>query len=282
MKRKKEENRFLFACLLKYYEINNIFPDELTHLPKKLQKTIAKPKRPVHQNKRVTANLNITIDDIEYKGLETTFNWLKKEVDIRDPLRLKTHISITDGQPSLLEQRKRTFSDSWVDILDILHANSYLWEAAAVFHADDSVRQILFMKENVYKMLCGNIKVVVEELEKKLEFIKLSKSKNKTVKKVCSYLLKNEHRMKYDLYLKSGYPIASGIIEGACLHLVKDRMEGTGMHWTIAGAQSMLNMRSIAINNDWEEFKKFRIEKETKKLYPYNDLIAKNDWILVA
>ena len=42
--------------------------------------------------------------------------------------------------------------------------------------------------------------------------------------------------MRYDTYLARGYPIASGVIEGACRNVVKDRLERTGMNWTIPAA----------------------------------------------
>jgi hypothetical protein len=74
--------------------------------------------------------------------------------------------------------------------------------------------------------------------------------------------------MRYDEYLAKGYPIASGVIEGACRHLVKDRMERAGMHWTPAGAQAMLDLRSTYVNGDWEEYQAYRIARETQRLYP--------------
>jgi len=69
----------------------------------------------------------------------------------------------------------------------------------------------------------------------------LTASKKKAVREICNYLSKNLERMRYDEYLAAGYPIASGVIEGACRHLVKDRMERAGMHWTAVGAQAMLD-----------------------------------------
>ncbi|MHB8900343.1 MAG: hypothetical protein ACYC6Y_16455, partial [Thermoguttaceae bacterium] len=78
----------------------------------------------------------------------------------------------------------------------------------------------------------------------------------------------NRHRMRYDQYLEAGYPIASGVIEGACRHLVKDRMERSGMRWTIDGAQAMLDLRSTSVNGQWSEFCAHRIQAETKRLHP--------------
>ena len=69
--------------------------------------------------------------------------------------------------------------------------------------------------------------------------------------------------------VSSGYPIGSGVVEGACRHLVKDRMEQTGMRWRIAGAQAILSLRAIYVNDDWEAFHADRIQTEQRKLYPY-------------
>ena len=101
--------------------------------------------------------------------------------------------------------------------------------------------------------------------------VERSGSKKKTLRDVCGYLEKNLERMRYDAYLAAGYPIASGVIEGACRHLVKDRMERAGMHWTAAGAQAMLDLRSVFVSGQWEEYQSYRIELETQRLYPHRE-----------
>ncbi len=79
--------------------------------------------------------------------------------------------------------------------------------------------------------------------------------------------------MRYDYYLAFGYPIGSGVVEGACRHLVKDRMEGTGMRWRTEGAQAMLDLRAVFLNDDWEAFQDHRIQENVHKLYPYREMI---------
>ena len=78
--------------------------------------------------------------------------------------------------------------------------------------------------------------------------------------------LMDGQRMRYDEYLRAGYPIASGVIEGACRHVVKDRMERSGMRWTIDGAQAMLDLRSTTINDQWSAFQNHRIYPERQLL----------------
>ena len=81
------------------------------------------------------------------------------------------------------------------------------------------------------------------------------------------YLENNREHMRYDEYLAAGYPIGSGVAEGACRHLVKDRMEQTGMRWTVEGAQAMLHVRALYLNDQWEEFHEHRVEREQARLY---------------
>ncbi len=76
--------------------------------------------------------------------------------------------------------------------------------------------------------------------------------------------------MRYDEYLAAGYPIASGVIEGACHHFVKDRMEGAGMRWELEGAQAMLSLRAIYLNGQWDDFIAYRVVREQASLYGEN------------
>ena len=66
----------------------------------------------------------------------------------------------------------------------------------------------------------------------------------------------------------SGYPIGSGAVEGACRHLVKDRLERTGMRWVREGAQAMLNLRSLWINAEWDDYQQYYVDTELDRLYP--------------
>jgi hypothetical protein len=87
----------------------------------------------------------------------------------------------------------------------------------------------------------------------------LSEPKWEKVEDCLAYFAARADYMKYDEYLAAGYPIGSGVVEGACRHLVKDRMEQTGMRWRIAGAQAILSLRAIYVNDDWDAFHADRI-----------------------
>ena len=97
---------------------------------------------------------------------------------------------------------------------------------------------------------------------------KLKGKRRATLEGICGYFHNNAHRIAYDVYLEHGFPIASGVIEGACRCVVKDRMERSGMRWVISGARAMLDMRCIHLSGLWEEFTAFRIQRESQRLYP--------------
>lgn len=96
---------------------------------------------------------------------------------------------------------------------------------------------------------------------------KVRGEKAKTVQETITYFDNNKQYMKYDDYIAAGYPIGTGVVEGACRHFVKDRMELAGMRWEIEGAQAMLSLRALYLNDQWNDFIEYRIQAEQEALY---------------
>ena len=145
---------------------------------------------------------------------------------------------------------------------------SYLWVAAYLFHSEGSDEATACVRDRTLRILRGEVGYVVGGLRQMATKRKLSVAKRKKLTQVCNYFHRNRDRMRYGEYLAAGLPIASGVIEGACRHVVKDRMERAGMRWTIDGAQAMLDLRSTSINGQWSAFQIHRIKTETSRLYP--------------
>src|SRR5438105_6328521 len=218
-----------------------------------------------------------------HPGIEKTYTWMLEEIWARNRGYGKEMVHLCDGQDALWEARQRRLPRrKTTDILDLLHVTPRLWQAAHAFHPEKSKEAEQFVRERVRKMLEGKVDLVVRGLREMRTKRNLTGSKKATVTKVCAYFENNRERMHYDEYLAKGYPIASGVIEGACRHLVKDRMERAGMHWTRAGSQAMWDMRSIHINGDWHRYQKFRLENETKRLYPWRDVVEGDNYPLAA
>jgi hypothetical protein len=228
--------------------------------------------RPMPRHKQVWASLPQA--DVPVSGMEAVFVWLLWELARRNRGGNKEVVYLSDGQEALWEAQERYLGGRCaVGILDLLHVTPRLWQAAHVFHAEKSAAAEAFVRERLLRVLRGQVARVVQGLRVMGGRRTLAAAKRKTLRAVCNYLEKNQGRMRYDEYLAKGYPIASGVIEGACRHLVKDRMERAGMHWTIPGAQAMLGVRSVYISGQWEEYQAYRIAQETRRLYPYRELV---------
>ena len=98
-------------------------------------------------------------------------------------------------------------------------------------------------------------------------------SRRQRLQSVITYFQNNRQYMRYDEYLRAGFPIGSGVAEGACRHLVKDRMELTGMRWRVEGAQAMLELRAMRLNEQWDAFNHHRAEQEQQRLYPFRPFV---------
>jgi len=239
-------------------------------------------ERPVPQHKRLWASLPHEQDGREVSATEQTFGWLAQEVARRNPEAAKPILLLMDGQKSLWDAGQRVLPQvSTIEILDLLHATPRIWDAAHLFYGGDEEQALSFVYDRVLRLLKGEVPSVVAGLRQMGTKRKLRGKKRDKLAKICGYLENNTHRMHYDVYLAAGYPIASGVIEGACRHFIKDRMERSGMRWTIESAQAMLDVRSTYLNGDWDDFMRYRIEQETQRLYPYRALVEPSETLEV-
>jgi len=225
-------------------------------------------QRPQPQNKRLRAVLTRQVDGQEVNAKDAIFNWLAKEVEQRDPHEHRTVVAVMDGETKLRDLQELKIRRA-IGILDIWHVTEYLWKLAYCFHAEGSDEAEAFVDTYLRKLLEGKVRRVIGGIRQMETKAGLAKPKREKARQYLNYFAARSDYMKYDEYLAAGYPIGSGVVEGACRHLVKDRMEQTGMRWRIEGAQAVLSLRAIYVNDDWETFHAHRIQAEQRKLYPY-------------
>jgi hypothetical protein len=243
------------------------------------------PPRPTPQHKHVWASLAAATGEGVVSGIDRAHQALLNEVierNRRDQTWLRPMVFLYDGQESLWDARRRHLPAGGIDVLDLLHVTPRLWQAAHVFHAEGSEAAADFVRARCLRVLQGRVEGVIRGLRQMATKAGLSGARRKAIAQICGYLEKNRTRMRYDEYLAAGYPIASGIIEGACRHLVKDRMERAGMHWTVAGAQAMLEVRSVHVDGAWEAYQTYRIGREMHRLYPHRALVEGTQYTLAA
>lgn len=218
--------------------------------------------RPKPCFKHVRAALMRDEADHTAPQVETIFGWMAQEVVERTATRDRPLILLMDGQDALWRAGMEYLPEQQfevTEILDLLHAVSYIWKAVHLFHPTGSDEALKLARKYIMRILRGEVKQVILSLSRMGKRRNLSGKRLDELEKICGYLRNNANRMAYHEYLAAGYPIASGIIEGACRTVVKDRMERSGMRWVCAGAHAMLGLRSIQLSDLWDEFIQFHI-----------------------
>ena len=230
-----------------------------------LQRRERSAARPVPRHKHVWTEMTEYLEGEEINGREKLFACLSDEVFLRNHGGRKDLVCLLDGERALWDTY-RTYLPEAVGILDIFHVSEKLWQAAHCFHAEGSQAAEDFVSERLRGLLEGRVGGVIGGLRQRLTKQRLSAGRRQTLTAVMGYLERNREHLRYDEYLAAGYPIGSGVAEGACRHVVKDRMERTGMRWSLDGAQAMLDLRATYINGDWDAFVEYRIQREQAEL----------------
>ena len=221
-------------------------------------------KRPKAEHRRLWASL--------HKSKNELFGEVSQELEQRDPERKKVVVCVMDGEKALkiraVEYLKTAFP-GLIMILDIIHVAVYLWKAVYAFFEEGIREAHDWVRMRLLSILEGKVSRVVAGMRSAATKRKLSDKKRKPVDAACNYFLNNKERMHYHKYLSAGLPIGSGCVEGACGHLVKDRMERTGASWDVDGnvAEAVLKMRAIDKSGDFEEYWNFHLSQE--KNYNY-------------
>lgn len=182
---------------------------------------------------------------------------------------IRFRVALTDGAEALQKRMLAVFV-GFVLVLDCIHAIEYLWKAANALLGETSEARTEWVRERTLLMLSGHTQSVIDDLRQIAAREDTPQTVRTTLEASANYYERNLSYMHYDEYLASGWPIGTGVIEGACRHLVKDRCELSGMRWTQKGAEALLQLRSVAENGDWNEFHAYRRAQRRITLYGEN------------
>lgn len=205
--------------------------------------------RPKPENKRLWASVEKEPSDV----IADMF----QEACRRDPERNFPWLCLIDGaqvQLALVKAEARRQGVKVTIILDMIHVLEYLWRAARQLFEETSKECEAWVAEKMLEVLKGKARRVASGMRRSATFRNLSDKNRAAVDKCAAYLQKNSPYMKYRKYLRQGYPIATGVIEGACRYLVKDRMEITGARWSLPGAEAVLRLRALRASGDFDSY----------------------------
>lgn len=221
--------------------------DSLFNTPSEREKSESKQTRPHH--KMIWGTL---------QGKEVALNTLQQAVARREK-RVSTpfqaHIALTDGAPAL-QYHVQDKLPHFKLVLDFIHAIEYLWKAGNLLFGEEDPKREGWVKEQALLLLQGKTAQLITHLEELASQLPLSKGEKLT--KIKAYFERNRPYLLYDKCLAHGWPIASGVIEGACRHVVKDRFELSGMRWRQEQAEALLGLRCIDQSGCLDDYFRFR------------------------
>jgi hypothetical protein len=213
--------------------------------------------RPKPEHKRVWASPEKEPEEVIRGAFEEALR--------RDPERRKTWVALSDGNEEqlwLLEKLALEYGVTLTIVLDVIHVAEYLWRATTSFNKEGTAEAEAWVRERLLAILQGKASDVAAGVRRSATLRKLLGGPRKAADKCANYLLKYVTYLHYDQYLARGFPIATGIIEGACRHLVKDRMDITGARWGLDGAEAVLRLRSLRSSGDFDEYWAFHEREE--------------------
>jgi hypothetical protein len=191
---------------------------------------------------------------------------LAERVAQRDGPHIQQHVALTDGAQAL-QQQVVTHFPAYTLILDVIHATEYLWDTANALLGETHPHRTTWVRAYLEPLLTGQTEAVITALEAEAKAPTCTATQRQAVQRTVGYYRRNQPYMRYDEYLAHGWPIGTGVVEGACRHLVKDRMEQSGMRWTKDGAQGVLDLRAVRINGHWEAYWPFHRHQQHQRLY---------------
>lgn len=213
--------------------------------------------RPRPENKRVWASLEQSQPEVFRQAFE--------EAEQRDPQHNKHWCVLLDGHRAQLAAIKRVAADYGAEptiILDLIHVIEYLWKAAWALYAEGDAQAESWVSERLLEILRGRSSLVAAGMRRSATLRQLKAKTRQPLDQCADYLLKYRDYLRYDQYLEAGLPIATGVIEGACRYLVKDRLELTGARWRLRGAEAVLRLRSLRASGDFDDYWDYHLQQE--------------------
>ncbi len=192
------------------------------------------------------------------------------QAEQRDPRHLRTWVVLVDGSRPQIEQilTEATLRGVPVTIVcDIIHALEYLWKAAWTLYEAGDPDAEAWVGRHARTVLAGHVHQAITDIRSETKTADLGPDKNKTIDKVCGYLENTSPYLDYATALAAGWPIATGIIEGSCRHLVKDRLDITGARWGLAGAEAVLKLRALISNGDFDTYYAWHLAREHQRIH---------------
>lgn len=250
------------ACVAAVYTIEPFVRTPEQILPESAGPQLVDPRpvRPRPEHKRVWASLEQSPEQVIGKVFE--------EASHRDPGGQKRWVALVDGNLPQIDHLHKQAEQRNVPltiVVDFIHVAQYVWKAAAALFPDQEPQQDHWTRSHLLEVLRGKASLVAAGMRRSATRRRMAAPERKPVDECADYLLHYSPYLQYDQALAAGVPIATGVIEGACRHLVQDRMNLTGARWSLTGAEAVLRLRALRSSDDFDAYWKFHERQEFER-----------------
>jgi len=198
--------------------------------------------------------------------LSTVFDQAQR----RDPTNSRTWVALVDGNNHQIDRIHAEAKQRGVTVpvlIDFIHVLEYVWRAAWSFYREGDPDAETWVHDKALAILNGKASTVAAAIRRKATRRSLPTDRRAGADRCADYLLNKRGYLDYPTALNNGWPIATGIIEGACRHIVKDRMDITGARWGLDGAEAILKLRAVHANGDFDDYWAHHTAQEQRRIH---------------
>lgn len=192
------------------------------------------------------------------------------EAERRDPTHARVWVALVDGnvhQINRINAEAAARDITVAIVIDLIHVVEYLWKATWCLHPEADPAAEQWVRSQALAVLAGDALKVADAIREQATEADLSGTQRKGADEAAAYLTSKAPYLDYPKALVSGWPIATGVIEGACRHIVADRFDVTGARWSLAGAEAILKLRALRSNGDWDNYWTWHLAQERRRVH---------------
>jgi hypothetical protein len=237
-----------------------------------------KPPRPTARGKWLTGS----ITDPAAEVIAAAFD----EAQRRDPDHKRTWIALVDGNTHQIDVVRAEAAEREVTVhivIDFVHVAEYVWNAARVFYRGRPADEAhTWVRDRLAAILAGGAVEVAAGIRARATRQRLRGTDHAITDTTAGYLAGKPACLRYDQALAAGWPIATGVIEGACRHLIGDRLGITGARWGLTGAEAILLLRAVHSNGDFHDYWNYHLQQEHQRNHQTKYQQSQREWELAG
>ncbi len=221
-----------------------------------------KPREPQARGKWLTASVT--------DGIPAVIAAAFGEAERRDAGHQREWVILIDGNNTQIEAVTAEAASRGITVtivIDFIHVLEYLWNAAWSFYDKGEPAAEEWVADQARTILAGNARQVAAGIRRRATTYGYSPAERAGADECARYLDNKKDHLDYATALKKGWPIATGIIEGACRHIVKDRMDITGARWGLEGAEAVLRLRALIASGDFGAYWRYHLRREHQRIH---------------